>query len=269
MTVLMGIDIGTTATKAVLLDTASGVVSRGSRPTVLYSRNGGWAEQDTAQWWINVCELAKELCANHKIDGIAVSGMVPCTVLVDEFGEPLRMSIQQNDARAIHEIEDLKSRLAGARVLERTGSAVTQQSVGPKLMWLARHEEGILERTATILGSYDYITFRLTGSKLVERNWALESGLYDFEADAWGEDLVEAVGIRPELLPGISRPGEPAGAINRQGALETGLAEGLPVYVGSADHVAAAFAAGSIRTGDVVVKLGGQGTSFSLRTSQS
>jgi xylulokinase len=259
VSLLLGIDIGTTATKAILLDPARGLVAEAERPTALYADQPGWAEEDVDQWWSNVCSLSRELVQHGEVAAVGVSGMVPCVILQDVEGRPIRRSIQQNDARAGVEIEELRAHLDGARVLERTGSAITQQSVGPTLLWLQRHEPDAWQRTRTIAGSYDTIARLLTAARTVESNWALESGLYDLETGAWAPDILAAAQVDPGLLPPVRRPDEVVGSVTAQAAAATGLRVGTPVVAGSADHVASAFAAGLIRPGDLLIKLGGAG----------
>lgn len=259
MSLLLGIDIGTTATKAILLDPSRGLVGEAERPATLHSDHPGWAEEDPAEWWSNVASLCRDLAGGRDIAAIGVSGMVPCVILHDRTGRPIRRSIQQNDARAGVQIEELRAALPDARVLERTGSAITQQSVGPTLLWLQRHEPEAWARTRTIAGSYDTIVRLLTGERSVEANWALESGLYDLETGTWAPDICAASSLDPDLLPPIRRPDEIVGRVTAAAAAETGLATGTPVVAGSADHVASAFSAGLSREGDLLVKLGGAG----------
>lgn len=259
MSVLLGIDIGTTATKAVLLHTDEGVLAQAERSVSLHADQVGWAEEEVDDWWANVVSLCRELVPGHDIAAVGVSGMVPCVVLQDEHGRPLRRSIQQNDARATAEIAELTGELASARVLERTGSAVTQQSVAPTLRWLQRHEPETWARTRTVAGSYDTIVRLLTGERSVESNWALESGLFDLETGDWAPDIVAAVDLDPALLPPVRRPDAVVGLVTQAAAAATGLPAGTPVVAGSADHVASAFAAGLVREGDLLVKLGGAG----------
>jgi xylulokinase len=259
VTALLGIDVGTTATKAVILDSDRGAVAQAERPSELVSSHPGWAEEDPASWWRNVGELCQELSDGREIAGVGVSGMVPCTILLDREGNPLRWSIQQNDARSSAEIGELTQHLNGHGVLARTGAAITQQSTGPRLLWLARHEPELWARTDKILGSYDFITWRLTGEISVESNWALETGLYDLASGTWAADIVAASGATLEQLPSIRRPQEVVGRVTREAAPVTGLAEGTPVVAGSADHIGSAFAAGVLRDGDLLIKLGGAG----------
>ena len=259
MTLLLGIDIGTTATKAVLLDSERGLVAEAERPVTLHSDHPGWAEEEVLDWWANVRTLARELVSGEQPHAIGVSGMVPCVVLLDTERRPLRRSIQQNDARATVEIAELNDELAGADILQRPGSPITQQSVAPTLRWLGRHEPGILARAATIGGSYDAMVACLTGERSVELNWAVESGLYDLRTGAWAPDVLTAVDLDSSILPPVRQPAEIVGAVTDLAAEQTGLRPGTPVIAGSADHVASAFAAGLVREGDLLVKLGGAG----------
>lgn len=259
MNALLGIDVGTTATKGVLLDPERGVVAEAERPVQLHSPHPGWAEEDPGQWWANLRDIARELSARDEVAAVGISGMVPCVILLGDDGQLLRPSIQQNDARAGEEIGVLRERTAEIRVLDRTGSPITQQSVGPTLLWLARHEPEVWERARTLLGSYDLMAFRLTGERAVEANWALESGLYDLETSSWADDIVKASGAGPALLPPVCRPEEIVGKVTAHAADETGIPQGTPVVAGSADHVASALAAGIVEEGDLLVKLGGAG----------
>jgi xylulokinase len=259
MSILLGIDVGTTGTKALLFDSEVGVIAEAERPTQLHSLHPGWAEEDTAEWWANVCATTRELVEGVEVAGVGVTGMVPCTIPLDEHGRPLRWSIQQNDARTVSEVEDLGRRLAGTGVLERTGSAITQQSTAPRLLWLAEHEPEVWKRTRTLMGSYDYITMRLTGSRTVEANWALETGLLDFAQMGWADDVLAACGGSEDLLPPVRRCNEVVGYVTAEAAAATGLKEGVPVVAGTADHIGSTFASGVLEDGDLLVKLGGAG----------
>jgi len=259
MSAFLGIDVGTTGTKALLLDTEKGVIGEAERPTQLHSPHAGWAEENTTEWWSNVCAVTGELASRVNICGVGVTGMVPCTILLDGTGSPLRMSIQQNDARTGEEVGELNRKLADRRVLQRTGSAITQQATAPRFLWLARHEPEIWSRARTVLGSYDYITMRLTGERNVEANWALETGLFDIKKGDWADDVLAASGGSRNLLPRIRRAEEVVGRVTAAAARETGLPEGVPVVAGSADHIGATFASGILDDGDLLIKLGGAG----------
>jgi len=259
---LLGVDIGTTATKAILAGVEGSVRAEASAATRLRSPRPGWAEEDVGEWWRNVCELVPKILRDAGASGdvvaaVGVSGMVPTLVCLDRNGNPLRPSIQQNDARAADEIEELRRELAEADVLERTGSDITQQSIGPKVLWLRRNEPATLSDTTAICGSYDYIVRQISGGgRSTEANWALESGLYDLRTEAWAEDICAATSTERDWLGEVRRPSEVVGE-TRGG--EIGLAAGVPIVAGSADHVASAFSAGLVDEGDLLIKLGGAG----------
>ena len=264
MSLLLGLDIGTTSTIGILTDPEGGTLATESRPSELVSRYPNWAEEDPSRWWSNVCAVVPELLAGsgvHASDvaGVGVTGMVPTTILLDEKHRPLRDSIQQNDARAVREIEEVKQAVDPDHFFTRTGGSINQQSVAPKLRWLARHEPECLSRARTLLGSYDYITARLTGTLSVEPNWALEAGFMDLGGARLEEDLIRLGGIAPEHLPPLRVSHEVTGEVMARAAAETGLAAGTPVVAGCADHIASAFVAGASEDGDLVVKFGGAG----------
>jgi xylulokinase len=261
---VLGLDIGTTGTKAVLADPLSGVIAQASAPAELSSPHAGWAEADPAQWWRNVRELVPRVLGAGRatatdIAAVATTGMVPAVVVTDDTAAPLRPAILQNDARASHEIRFLADALGHLDLVALTGSALTQQSVAPTLLWLMRHEPDTWERVGHVLGSYDWLATALGARPHVERNWALESGLYALKDWSLLVEVAGAAGITPAVLPAIARPGTPAGTVSPAAAEQTGLRSGTLIVTGGADHVLSAYAAGLARPGDWLVKLGGAG----------
>ena len=262
---LLGVDIGTTGTKLTLFDPERGVVASKSGSSPLFSPEAGWSEADTSVWWDNLCALVPNVAEAagirpSEIAGLASSGMVPAVVLLDNEGNVLRRAILQNDSRAVEEIGELAAVLEGQNydVLASTGSALTQQSVAPTWRWLTGHEPEVARRTAAMVGSYDWLAIALGADVHVESNWALESGLYELSG-ARAETVIAASGLPDSLCAPILRPGEVAGFVSKAAAEATSLKEGIPIYVGGADHVLAAYAAGLNAPGDWLVKLGGAG----------
>uniref|UniRef100_A0A7C2G4G1 Carbohydrate kinase n=2 Tax=Thermus TaxID=270 RepID=A0A7C2G4G1_9DEIN len=258
---VLGVDVGTTAVKALLLGAGGEVLGQGEHPHSLRSPAPGYAEEDPEDWWRGFLAATAQALAGRDPRGLralGVSGMVPALVLHDEGGRPLRPSLQQNDARAVHEIRELKERFGDAWLFSRTGATWNQQVLGPKLLWLRRHEPEVLSATRWIAGSYEHITFRLTGVRYQEANWALESGLWE-PGGAWLGEVLDYLGLSPNLFGPVRRPWEVVGGVTEGAGEATGLAEGLPVIAGSADHIAAALASGLVGKGEAVVKLGGAG----------
>ncbi len=260
----IGIDIGTTGTKTVLVDIGRArIVAQATGEARLYSDAPGRAEADPAQWLDNVhagirAVLAESGVSPDRIGALSTTGMVPAVVPVDANGIPVRRAMLQNDARATAEIIELKESLDADTVLRATGSAVTQQSVGPTALWLQRHEPENWRATAALVGSYDWVLMALGAPAHVELNWALESGLGTVDGQRF-EPMYTAAGLDPALVPPVLAPGTRAGELSAAAAAATGLPAGLPLIVGGADHVLSAYAAGINAEGDWLVKLGGAG----------
>jgi xylulokinase len=261
---LLGIDIGTSSVKGTVIDTDGHVIVQSSQEQSLSSPNPGWAEEAPQDWWSNTIHAIQD-CLGHsdvsadQIAGVGTTGMVPAIVLLDDQKKPVRPSIQQNDARTAQEIIEFQQKFDQERFFNLTGSTLSQQSVGPKLVWLQRHEPDIWEQVDLIMGSYDYINFCLTGSISLEVNWALESGMYAIKTRNWSDELLQLFGADRDLFPPVHMPSDVIGSISGEVAKQTGLRQGTPVVAGSADHVAAAFAAGVQDEGDLLVKVGSAG----------
>jgi xylulokinase len=264
MALILGIDIGTTSTIGILIDDEGRTLALAQRPVDLHSERPGWAEEDPRQWWDNSCAVVVELLAKTgksatDVAAVGVTGMLPAVVLLDADGRPLRRSIQQSDGRTGAEVAELAAAIDAAAFVHRTGNGVNQQLVAPKLRWLERHEPDVFRSIASVFGSYDYINWRLTGARAVERNWALEAGFLDLASGAIDPELLALGHIGPEKLPPVKPSHEVIGEVTRAAAAATGLAAGTPVVAGCADHVASAFVAGIRRDGDLLLKFGGAG----------
>lgn len=259
----IGIDIGTTGTKAILLEIGGGVVGTANAATTLHSEKAGVAEADPTQWLANVTATIRELLETSKCDpksivGISTTGMVPAVVLVDDEGAPLHRALLQNDARAVAEIDEVSRALKARDIVAETGSPISQQSVAPTLRWFQRHLADTWNKTTHIVGSYDWVLMALGASPHVETNWALESGLFYIDGRVH-EDVLGAAGADPAQLPPVARSGDEVGQLDADLAAEMGLPAGIPLIVGGADHVLSAYSAGVSQEGDWLVKLGGAG----------
>lgn len=261
---VLGIDIGTTSVKTVLLSSGGKMVAEATRGHDLLSLYRNWAEERADIWWKNAVETVKDI--GQQIPGcldqvvcIGCSGMVPAIVMLDENGEPVRNSIQQNDARAIEEIEAVTAALDQKELYERTGGTTNQQHIIPRLLWVKNHEPENWAKTRAVMGSYDYILYKLSGTKRLELNWAAESGCYDIHKRVWLTEQLEMFGIDPNWLPKVADPMEVAAYTSSEMKEVMGLPAGIPIIGGSADHVASTLAAGIIDEGDLLIKFGGAG----------
>ncbi len=260
---LLGVDLGSSGLKSILLHPETGIVATASHPLQLFSDKPGWSEADPDEWWSSLCKAVTELISEAKCDAsdisaVAISGMVPAVVITDANGNSLRRAMLQNDARATDQIKLLSKKLNGFDFLSLTGSQLTQQSVAPTALWLAENESENWQNTKMIMGSYDWMALKLGAEPHVELNWAIESGLYGWDQNPLAP-ILEATEISWPQLLAPKRSGTLVGAINARAAADTGLIQGTEIYVGGADHVLSAYGAGLVTHGDCLVKLGGAG----------
>ena len=262
MACVLGLDIGTTSTIGILIRLPGEVLGIATRPVTLQSPKPGWAEEDPAQWWSNVCAIARDLLAKSgiaadELKAVGLTGMLPAVVLLDKHGALLRPSIQQSDARCIEEVAAMRRDWREADFLPRAGNGINQQLVGAKIRWIEKHEPEIYRRIATVFGSYDYINWRLTGERAIEQNWALEAGFVDLADHRIADDLVAFAHVPHGALPPKVASHAILGRVSAEAAAATGIPAGTPVVGGAADLIASALGAGIAKPGDVLLKFGG------------
>jgi xylulokinase len=256
----LGIDIGTASAKAALTTAEGKVVATAARPHRMSIPRPGWAEHDPESiWWDGVVTLCRELLGDGERvpAAVCVSGIGPCLLAADEDFRPLRPAILYGlDTRAAQEISDLTDELGADAILERGGSGLSTQAVGPKLLWLRRHEPEVWEATRRLLMASSFAVARLTGEYMLDHHSASQCDpLYDLERNEWIADWAER--IAPGLeLPRLLWPGEQAGAVSDAGAAATGIPAGTPVMAGTIDAWAESLAAGVREPGDVMVMYG-------------
>ncbi|HET7571206.1 MAG TPA: FGGY family carbohydrate kinase [Gaiellaceae bacterium] len=256
---VLGIDVGTSATKAVLAAPDGTVLRQARRAHGLSLPRPGWVEHDAeAVWWEETRSLCAELAPGAPgLAAVCVSGIGPCLLPCDGALRPLRPAILYGvDTRAEAEIAELEERYGAGAILARGGSALSSQAVGPKLLWLRRHEPEVWERTASWHTAASFVAARLCGEVALDRHSASQCDpLWDRAAGGWAEDW--AAEIAPGVpLPRLVRPGEPVGAVTAEASAATGLPAGLPVVSGTVDAWAEAFGAGVRRPGELMLMYG-------------
>jgi xylulokinase len=257
---LLGLDIGTSSSKAVLVDPEGRLVASAERGHGLSMPRPGWFEHDAEKvWWADLGALWAELAprAGGRLAGICVSGIGPCLLPADEQGRPLRPAILYGiDTRAEREIEELTERYGAERILERCGSPLTSQAIGPKLAWLRRHEPEVWSRTSRMLMAHTFVVLRLTGAYVLDHHSASQCDpLYDLRAGRWIGEWADE--IAPGLeLPSLAWSGEVVGRVTPAAAGATGLPAGTPVTTGTIDAWAEALSAGVRRPGDLMLMYG-------------
>ena len=260
---LLGIDLGTASSKGVLTTPDGEIVATAvrPRPQSMSMPFPGWAEVDAESvWWADVVALSRELVPQAgpaEIAALCVSGVGPCLLLTDDAGRPVRPAILYGiDSRATAEIAELDERLGTAEVLERCGTPLTTQAVGPKALWVQRHEPEVWERAGRWFNSSSFVAHRLTGEYVLDHHTASQSvPLYDIEATTWCQPWYDEVMGQLEA-PRLVWSAEIVGRVSAEAARETGLPEGTAVCAGTVDAWAEAFSGGVRSPGDLMLMYG-------------
>ncbi len=257
--VLLGVDIGTSSTKGVITHADGSVLATAQRPHRVDYPQPGFMEQDPeGVWWKDFTEIVSELLpqADGPIRGVSVSGIGPCTLLADAKGDPLRSAILYVDTRAGEEIDELIHRYGEEGIIQRSLSRISHQSIGPKLMWLQRHQPEVWERTKQLLMANSFVVERLTGQYTLDSiSASFCIPMFDPRGrlwiDEWTADIASGL-----PLPRVIEPWEEAGRITGRGAELTGLPVGIPVCAGTIDAFVESASVGVRDPGDVMLTYG-------------
>ena len=268
---LLGVDVGTSGTKAVLFTPDGRTAAEASRSYPITQPRSGWAEQDPALWWDAVCACLRELTSRedvdpHEIVSLGLSGQMHGMVLLDGDGEPTAPAILWCDTRVLDECAEIEARVGVERLVEITGNRALTNFTAPKYLWMRRHHPEAAARAKTMLLPKDYIRFRLTGVCAAEPSDACGTLLYDTGRFRWSQELCEALGVPGAVLPQLIASGASAGVLTPQAAAVTGLPAGLPVVGGAGDNAAAAVGVGAVAHGRAFTTIGTSGNVYAHST---
>ncbi|HET7121963.1 MAG TPA: FGGY family carbohydrate kinase [Solirubrobacterales bacterium] len=257
---LLGIDVGTASSKGALVAADGEVVRVAVREHGVSLPRPGWVEQDAeAVWWGECVALCHELLAGIEapIAAVGASGIGPCLLPCDARDRPLRPAILYGvDTRAEAEAAEVTERLGAERILTRGGSALSSQALGPKLLWLARHEPEVWAAMRRWHTAGSFLVARLTGEWVLDHQFASQCDpFYEMASSFWAEDWVG------EVLPGLALPplawaAEVVGEVSAEAAAATGLTAGTPVVAGTIDAWAEAKSVGVTAPGELMVMYG-------------
>ena len=262
MTCTLGIDIGTFETKGTLVALDGTILATAARPHKMLVPRPGWAEHRADEdWWGDFVHVTRTLLAQSGIDpreirAVAASAIGPCMLPVDSTGHPLMNGVLYGvDTRASDQIAALNARIGEATILNRCGNALTSQSVGPKILWLKETHPDLFARTAKVLTSTSYLTWKLTGTYVIDHYTAANfSPLYDVARLDWTDDLADILPLG--RLPRLMWSTDIAGHVTAEAAAETGLAPGTPVTCGTIDAAAEAVSVGVQAPGEMMLMYG-------------
>jgi xylulokinase len=262
MDLLLGIDMGTGSTKGVLVDAMGSVLASETIAHGIDLPRPGWAEVDAeTMWWREVCSISaalmRQMPAGASLAGMCVSGVGPCLVLCDDDLRPLRPAILYGvDTRASAEIESLTTELGQQEILDRAGTLLSSQAVGPKIEWVRRNEPDVFDRATGWYGSNSYIAAKLTGEYVMDHHTASQCDpLYATREFDWNHEWAQRIcGHLP--LPQLVWPSDVVGAVSAAAAEMTGVPVGTPVTAGTVDAYSEAFSVGVRQPGDQMLMYG-------------
>jgi len=266
MACLLGIDIGTSATKTLLVDTRGRIVASATADYPCLVPRPAWSEQES-EHWIRAVSTTVRSCLRKTRRGevlaVGLSGQMHGAVFLDAGGRVLRPAILWNDQRTAAECDEI-TRLAGgrARLIRMVSNPALAGFTAPKILWVRRHEPRVWLRTAKILLPKDYVRFRLTGEFATEVSDASGTLLLDVKRRRWCRPLLRRLDIDPALLPRCYESPEVTGVLSAAGAKLLGLPRGIPVVGGGGDNAAGAVGNGIVRRGAVSASIGTSGVVF-------
>lgn len=265
---LLGIDLGTTGVKALLIDETGSTLASVTREYPLHTPKSLWSEQDPEDWWRESARairdvLAKAGVSGAQVRGVGLSGQMHGLTLLDKSGAVLRPAILWNDQRTAAQCAEIVERAGGvARTRELIANVPPPSYTSPKMLWVREHEPETYARASQVLLPKDYLRYRLSGDYATEVSDATGTGLLNVSARAWSGEMLRALDIPGEWLPPVHESHLPTAVVSAAAASATGLAAGTPIVGGAGDQAAAGVGVGSVRSGIVSVTIGTSGVIF-------
>ncbi len=262
---IIGIDIGTSGCKSVLMDAEGTVRDSSLQEYPLLTPRPGWAEQHPAQWWKAVQTGLRQLLqktgvSGNAIKGVGLSGQMHGLVALDKDGQVLRPAILWNDQRTMSQCQHIHEVVGGIpRLLELTNNQMLPGYTGGKILWLREQEPELYERTRVFLNPKDYIRYCLTGELATEVSDASGTGLFDVRQRHWSRQLLNLLDIPKERLPQCFESPQITGEITEIASEATGLPVGLPVVGGGGDAVIQTTGMGLVKSGILGTVIGTAG----------
>lgn len=257
----LGLDLGTSGLKGILIDAAQNVLAEASAPLAVSRPQEGWSEQAPADWIGAAEKVLGELSAHGlgAVRGIGLSGQMHGATLLDSADDVLRPCILWNDTRAHAEAAELDANLDFRAI---SGNIVFPGFTAPKLLWVARHEPEVFAKVARVLLPKDYLRLWLTGEAAAEMSDAAGTSWFDTGRRDWSEKLLTASGMRLAQMPRLVEGSEVSGLLRPELAERFGLPKGVVVAGGGGDNAASGIGVGVVRAGQAFVSLGTSGVLF-------
>uniref|UniRef100_UPI003FF09A2E xylulokinase n=1 Tax=Candidatus Fimivicinus sp. TaxID=3056640 RepID=UPI003FF09A2E len=261
----IGIDLGTSAAKLLLVDEEGTVWNTVSKEYPLHFPLPGWSEQDPEDWWRAVISGIQELiadCNKGQIAGLGCGGQMHGLVVLDEDDRVIRPSILWNDGRTAEQVAYLNETVGRDKLSQYTANIAFAGFTAPKLLWMREHERSKFQQIRKIMLPKDYINYRLTGIHCTDYSDASGMLLLDVAHKRWSREMLDLCGVSEEQMPRLFESYEPVGALLPDVAEDLGLPAGVTVCAGAGDNAAAAVGTGTVGKGRCNISLGTSGTIF-------
>jgi xylulokinase len=263
----IGIDVSTTATKAVLIDASGAVVAVGAVEYGFDIPRPGWTQQDPALWWDGAAGSIRQVLAasgvpSSEVAAIGLTGQMHGLVALDAAGAVLRPAILWNDQRTAEACDEIRTAVGPERLIEITGNDALTGFTAPKLVWVRDNEPEIWRQIAHVLLPKDYVRLHLTGDYALDMADGSGTLLFDLAARDWSAEVLAALAIDPAWLPKTFEGPATTGTVTTAAADATGLRAGTPVVAGGGDQSANAVGVGAVDPGVVALSLGTSGVVF-------
>ena len=264
---LLGLDVGTGGTRAVVVRDDGQVVSSAAvQHAPIDSQQAGWAEQDPEDWWRATQQAIREVLAtlpdSPEIESLALTGQMHGCVMLGADGSVLRPALIWCDQRTQAECDWLTESIGFERLIELVANPALPNFTLTKLLWVKRHQPELFARVRHVLCPKDYVRYRLTGELAMDVHEASGTLLLDVQNRRWSEEVAERAGIPAHWLPNLFESPEVCARIDARGATATGLAVGLFVVAGAGDQGAGAVGMGILTPGSVSATIGTSGVVF-------
>ena len=267
MAYLLGIDIGTSGTKAIAIDEGGRLAATATAEYELSTPKPLWAEQNPADWWQATCACCRAVVAQigaDNIAGIGLTGQMHGLVMLDENGQVLRPAMLWNDGRTQEQCDQITEIVGLETLVAETANPVLTGFTAPKILWVRQHEPEIYARARMFLLPKDYIRFELTGEFASEVSDASGTSLLNVPQRRWSQIVCDRLEIPLDYLPIVTESHEVSGQISARAAQLTGLRAGTPVVGGGGDQAAGAVGNGIVQSGIISVATGTSGVVFAF-----
>lgn len=260
----IGVDLGTSALKLVMMKGNGELVKTVSKEYPLYFPRSGWSEQNPTDWFLAVKEGLKELAAfaDEKIGGISFGGQMHGLVILDKDDNVLRPAILWNDGRSTEETDYLNNSIGKEKLSKLTANIAFAGFTAPKILWVKNNEPEIFAKIAKIMLPKDYISYMLSGNFSTDYSDASGMLLLDVKNKKWSKEMIDICSISEDMLPKLYESYEAVGDIKPELAKELGLNEGIKIVAGAGDNAAAAIGTATVGEGACNISLGTSGTVF-------